>query len=311
MFLQNILHDEDILYSTIHWKDKKGDVMNNTFILIYSTFMLIPITICVYCLLPKIIFRMNRPANSSYSETAVENNLVKLFKSLPVPEKLKNYIMLRLNEAGMGDQNTWIYWMLITIAFPFLLFTILSIQKYNIGLKISMSSLCFVLPNIYLGGQIKKRKKVFIINAYKLYYFLHSQISSGIKVTDAIKGLYIIADHPLIQKTFISFVAQYELTLNIEESLQYLRKAFTGYDCEMLCVSIQQCMKTGMAGKTLLKMEQMMFAKYFNYLQKDTENFKTKLFISGVFAIVPLVMIFLCPVLFDALNAFDKIMVTV
>jgi hypothetical protein len=168
--------------------------------------------------------------------------------------------------------------------------------------------LCFILPTIFLGNKIQKRRQAFIFNAYKLYYFLHSQISSGIKVTDAIKGIYEIADHPLIQKTFIQFVAQYELTLNMEESLRILKRSFPGYDCEMLCASILQCVNTGMAGKTLLKMEQMMFSKYFFYLQKDTEKFKVKLIISGVFAIVPLVMIFLLPMVFDSYTAFNAMM---
>ncbi|MHB9143460.1 MAG: hypothetical protein ACYC25_16445 [Paludibacter sp.] len=256
--------------------------------------MMIPISAGMYFLLPKILLKTFSPRNVLQYDDAAKNNVLEFFKTVPIPHKIKDYFVLRLHESGIGNQDTWIYWILITLLFPFLLFAILSVENNSLGIKCSLTALCFVLPNIYLGGQIKKRKKVFIINAYKLYYFLHSQISSGIKVTDAIKGLYVIADHPLIQKTFISFVAQYELTLNIEKSLQYLRKSFTGYDCEMLCVSIQQCVNTGMAGKTLLKMEQMMFAKYFYYLQKDTENFKTKL----------------CPVLFDALNAFNKIMVT-
>jgi len=282
--------------------------MNVYIVFLFCVLFSIPLTILVYLILPKINHMIYLRNNKLHQDATIENIIIKKLSKIPFPAKLKRYLVLKLFESGLGDQNTWIYWIGLTFIFPGIMFLILSIQKYSIGTKFAFCALCFVLPNMYLKSQIEKRKRAFIINAYKLYYFLHSQISSGIKVTDAIKGLYEIADHPLIQKTFIQFVAQYELTLNIEESLQVLKQSFSGYDCEMLCVSIQQCVNTGMAGRTLLKMEQLMFAKYFYNLQKDTEKFKTKLLISGLFAIAPIIMIFLFPMLNDALKAFGTIL---
>ncbi len=282
--------------------------MSSKFIFGFSLFLMIPISVLVYFMLPKLFYKFESKAFHTAQESNFEKEFLKFFAKVPFPEKFKSLIIKKLYESGIGDQNTWMYWIIITIFMPVILFIILTIQNYSFGVKLALSALCFVIPNLYLSSLIEKRKRAFIISAYKLYYFLHSQISSGIKATDAIKGIYEIADHPLIQKTFIQFVAQYELTLNIEESLQIIRKSFSGYDCEMLCVSIQQCVNTGMAGKTLLKMEQMMFSKYFFYLQKDTAKFRTKLVISGVFAIAPLVMIFLFPVVYDAFKAFGNIM---
>jgi hypothetical protein len=164
------------------------------------------------------------------------------------------------------------------------------------------------LPALYLKNRTHYKNRIFVMNAFKLYHFLHSQISSGIKVTDAVKGLYEIVDHPAIQNVLIRFVAQYELTLNITDSLRIIRRSFPGYDCDMLCVSIEQCVNTGMAGRTLLKMEGIMFSKYFNYLQKETESYRTKILISGIFAIVPLVMIFLLPMIYDAFKGFEQIL---
>ena len=170
------------------------------------------------------------------------------------------------------------------------------------------SSGCFLLPNLYIRSRIAERQKAFLINAYKLYYFLHSQISAGIKSTDAVRGLHAIADHPLIHGTFVRFVAHFELTLNIGESLDIIRKAFKGYDAEMLCVSIRQCVETGTAGKTLLKMEQLMFAKYFYLLQKETTKHKTRLLISGLFAMAPMIILFSLPILYDAVKGFGDVL---
>lgn len=282
--------------------------MSGFFIMTYCILFIIPIVLTVYNTIPRITYRLGKQKYQNTRANKSEEVILKYFDKIPFPKKLKEYLILKIEESGIGDHCTWVYWIGITFIFPIILFLLLSFRQYALGPNIALCSLCLVLPNMYLHNQIEKRKRAFVINAYKLYYFLHSQISSGIKATDAIKGLYEIADHPLIQKIFIKFVAQYELTLNIEESLQVLRKSFSGYDCEMLCVSIQQCINTGMAGKTLLKMEQMMFAKYFFYLQKDTEKFKTKLLICGLFAILPLLMIFLFPMLFDAMKAFETMM---
>ena len=284
--------------------------MERYFILIYSLLLMIPVVIIIYHLIPKIACRLEKQKYRNVNETIFKKSLLDHMENVPFPKKGKEYLIKKIDESGIGDHNTWIYWMGVTLLLPGVLFILLSIRKYDIGIRIMLSILCFILPNILLGDKIKKRKQAFIFNAYKMYYFLHSQISSGIKVTDAIKGIYEIADHPLIQKTFIQFVAQYELTLNMEESLKILKRAFPGYDCEMLCASILQCVNTGMAGKTLLKMEQLMFSKYFFYLQKDTEKFKTKLIVSGIFAIVPLVMIFLLPMIFDSYTAFNALMQT-
>jgi hypothetical protein len=76
----------------------------------------------------------------------------------------------------------------------------------------------------------------------------------------------------------------------------------------MLCVSIRQCVETGVAGKTLLKMEQLMFAKYFYLLQKDTARYRTRLLISGLLVMAPLVILFALPIIYEAVSAFGQVM---
>lgn len=284
--------------------------MGNFLTLLFACVIQVPMTIIIFHLIPKIACHFDRPIPHGPNADERRRKLFEYLGNLPFPVKLKTHLIQQINVSGIGDPNAWIVLTGAMAVLPVMVFLFMTIRKYSLVTSLALGAISVVLPNIYLSGKIEKRNKAFVNNAYKLYYFLHSQISSGIKVTDAVKGLHEIADHPLIQKTFVQFVAKYELTLDIEDSLQILRKSFSGYDCEMLCVSIQQCVNTGMAGKTLLKMEQMMFAKYFCHLQKDTEKFKTRLLLSGIFTIVPLVMLFLLPVLYDAFRAFEKIMQT-
>lgn len=281
--------------------------MNDSYKIIFIL-LIIPVTSIIYLTLPKIFLLFTDRDYKEKTGSANEKILFSGFNRLPFPGRFKKKVLSFMNESGIGDTNSWIYWIILTFMLPLLLVVFMIFRGDSKIIIIGITCLCAVLPNIYIKSRIEKRKKAFIINAYKLYYFLHSQISSGIKVTDAIKGLHEIADDPLIHNTFVRFVAQYELTLNIDSSLKILRDSFSGYDCEMLCVSIEQCVNTGMAGRTLLKMEQIMFGKYFFYLQKDTEKYRTKLLISGLFAIIPVLMLFLMPMLFDAMQGFGQIM---
>lgn len=267
-----------------------------------------PVIFIVYIVLPGIYVSFSKE-RFSYTDINKETVMAqKLFSHIPIPDKFKNSILSKLHESGIGDSRTWMYWIILTVFLPFITTAAMIACGYSVITAVCLASCCFTLPNLYVKSRISDRQNAFLINAYKLYYFLHSQISSGIKSTDAVRGLHNIADHPLIHGVFVRFVAQYELTLNIEESLEVIRKAFKGYDAEMLCVSIRQCVETGIAGKTLLKMEQLMFAKYFYLLQKDTARYKTKLLIAGLFVMTPLVILFALPIVYDAVKGFGQVL---
>jgi len=265
----------------------------------------IPAVILIYHLIPKIYLYSK---SSSYRKSIENKNgeiFVFVIKHIPLPESVKLFTSKKLYEAGFDSISQTgkifiFYFMLPLLSGIYLLF---SQGSSTAGITAIASA--FLIPPFYIKKNIEKREKAFVINAYKIYSFLHSQISSGIKATDAVRGMYEIVDDPNIRDVFIKFAAKYEFTLDIGESLEIIRKSFSGYDCEMLCVSIEQCIKTGLAGKTMLKMEKIMFDKYFSYLKKNSEDYRTKLLISALFAIVPLVLIFILPVLFDAFKGLE------
>ncbi|MHB1452485.1 MAG: hypothetical protein ACYCYM_00815 [Saccharofermentanales bacterium] len=276
--------------------------------MIFIISITIPVILIVYIVLPGLYVSFSKD-RFSFTDADKEDMMArKLFSRIPIPDRFKKNILSKLHESGIGDSRTWMYWIILTVFLPFISAAVMIAGGYRIITAVCIASCCFTLPNLYIRSRISERQNAFLINAYKLYYFLHSQISSGIKSTDAVRGLHSIADHPLIHGTFVRFVAQYELTLNIEESLDVIRKAFKGYDAEMLCVSIRQCVETGIAGKTLLKMEQLMFAKYFYLLQKDTARYKTRLLIAGLFVMTPLVILFALPIVYDAVKGFGQVL---
>lgn len=270
--------------------------------------MFIPIGIIAYVLSPGVYLYIKNSDYRKEKQMKSEKTLNELFDFIPVDCKYMEKAMLKLSEAGIEKTGDFILFLMLTFLCPFTLAVYLLINGYGAGMAVAAGLISISMPGMYISAKINERKKAFTVSAYKLYYFLHSQITSGIKATDAIKGLHEIIDHPLVKKSFVKFVAQYELTLDIEKSLEIIRKSFGGYDCEMLCTSISQCINTGMAGKTMIKMEEIMFSKYFNCLQKDTDSYKTKLLISGILAMVPLIALFIIPMVYEAFEGLKVVL---
>ncbi len=268
----------------------------------------IPTIVLIYNLIPKMYLYIT---SSSYRENAGQKNekiFISVIELIPLPDKIRKYTSKKLSEAGFDSISEigkiFVLYFLLPLTFG--VYTFVSGDSNTVGA--TAIACAFLLPPFCVKKNIEKRERAFVINAYKIYSFLHSQISSGIKSTDAVRGIYEIVDDKTIRDVFVKFAAKYEFTLDIEKSLDIIRKSFSGYDCEMLCVSIEQCIKTGLAGKTMLKMEKIMFSKYFSYLKKNSEDYRTKLLISALFAIFPLILIFILPVLFDAFKGLEGIL---
>lgn len=278
----------------------------NSLNLIFCFFISIPAAVLIYNILPSVYILLCKQDNYHIRDGALDDFFKKTFNKIPKSNKLRNFITKKLYQSGVSEKKNLEIWAILVLIVPVLIFIFGVISNRGILFSLCTSTLSVLVPVMWINGKIKNRKNAFAKNAYKIYFFLHSQISSGIKPTDAIRGLYEISDNIFVRETFIKFVARYELTLNIDESLQIIQRSFTGYDAEMLCVSIKQCVQTGQAGKTLLKMEKMMFSKYFYFLQKETEKYKTRLLICGLLGTLPIMIMLSLPLIYEVLEGFKE-----
>ncbi len=171
-------------------------------------------------------------------------------------------------------------------------------------------ALCNVL---IIEAVVKSRRKElnmkFQKNAYKIYKYLHNQISSGVKVTDAVKGAYEVIEDKYLKNILIRLAAGYELTLDINTALDDFMSSFDGDEAETLCIAIKQGIMTGDNRELLSRQEEVMFKKYFNYIQAETDNCRNRSFIAaGMFTVVIVIMI-LIPLLNDMTEAIEKIFI--
>ena len=144
---------------------------------------------------------------------------------------------------------------------------------------------------------------------YKIYKYLHNQISSGVKVTDAVRCVYEIIEDRELRNILVRLAARYELTLDINAALEEFRSNFDAHEAETLSIALKQGIETGDNSELLAKQEDVMFKKYFNYIQAETDSCRNRsVAAASVFVAIVVVMI-IVPLLSEVSLAVGKIFI--
>lgn len=153
-----------------------------------------------------------------------------------------------------------------------------------------------VLINTAMESVISSNKRKinlrFQKHIYKIYKYLHNQISSGVKPTDAVRSVYEVTEDRELGAILVRLAARYELTLDIDTALEEFRSNFDAHEAETLCIALKQGIETGDNKELLAKQEDVMFKKYFNYIQAETDGCRNRsLAAASVFVAIVVVMI--------------------
>lgn len=147
----------------------------------------------------------------------------------------------------------------------------------------------------------------FKYSAYKIYRYLHNQISSGVCVTDAIKTAYKVVENSSLRDNLILMSARYARTLDIESSLEDFKSRYSLQEVDSLCIALKQGIATGDNKDILERQEKLMFNQYFNYVQAETEACKRKrTLVVAIYALIIIILIAI-PLINDANDAVSKI----
>ena len=170
-----------------------------------------------------------------------------------------------------------------------------------------------VLINVIMESVIKanmrKGNMRFQKYIYKIYKYLHNQISSGVKPTDAVRCVYEVTEDRELRGILVRLAARYELTLDIDAALEEFRSNFDAHEAETLCIAIKQGIETGDNKELLAKQEDIMFKKYFNYIQAETDSCRNRsVAAASVFVAIVAVMI-IVPMLGEVNQAIGNIFI--
>ena len=225
-------------------------------------------------------------------------------------KKTSLYLKAKIKAKKLGFKGEYpeFIYLFIRYGISVLIFIIAFIINFpSIEEAFKASILVFVIIVFNLRRKEKLLNLALQKYVYKIYKYLHNQIISGIKVTDAIKNVYEVIDDKRLKHALIRMAARYELTMDVDAALNELRAVYDNHEAESFCVAIKQGILTGDNSELLARQEDIMFKKYFNYIQSETDSCKTRSLAAAVVFIAIIVIMILIPILFEAAGAMGKI----
>lgn len=219
-------------------------------------------------------------------------------------QKIKNF----LKRAGYKGTYSVSWYTILQLVVPFVLSIITAVYR-NFSLAIAVF-LLLSLNTFYIVFKKGKRvAKQLEKSVYRIYKYLDNQVSAGVKSTDSIKSVYEVVDDKELKDILIRFAARYELTLDIDESLKDFCSYFNTLESETLAVAIKQGVDTGNNQNILMRQEEVMFNKYLNYIQMETENAKKKAALSMIAFMLIIIIMVAVPMFNDAKEALKQIFI--
>jgi hypothetical protein len=219
-------------------------------------------------------------------------------------EKEKNKVV----RAGFGEDKAVIVYIFIKYFFSIFLGIVGVITNYpDIYKGMLIFLIIFIASEFVVESEIKRNNRIFQKNAYKIYKFLNNQVSSGIRISEALKNLYMIIDDYNMKKVLIRFSAIYIQTTNIDLALKEFDKYYSTQESESLCICIKQGITSGDSSNLLMRQEEMMFSKYVNYIQMETEFQKQKGLICVTMLCIIIIIMIGVPLILDMNRAITSI----
>lgn len=216
----------------------------------------------------------------------------------------------KMKRAGYtGEKAPIIYLAIKFLAVPALFITGLILNYPDILPAFAIPIGMYTLIEAVLASNRRKISLKLQKYLYKIYKYLHNQISSGVRIPDAIGTVYEVIDDMKLRSIMIRFAAIYELTLDIDKALEEFRMNFDTHEAETLCVVLKQGIETGDNQELLSRQEDVMFKKYFNYIQAETDSCKTRSLLSAVMYTAIVVLMIIIPLINDTTDALNSIFV--
>lgn len=217
---------------------------------------------------------------------------------------------VKMKKAGYSGEYAAAIYLFVKYVLTVLLFlTALLFNFPDIVRSAMLAIMLTVIMELIVGKEKRKINLKFQKYIYKIYKYLHNQISSGVKVTDAVRTVYEVIDDKQLKFVLIRLAASYELTLDIDTALEDFRGNFDINEAETLCIALKQGIETGDNQELLARQEDVMFKKYFNYIQAETDSCKTRSLLAVAMFTAIVVIMIIVPLFNDMTEGVGKIFV--
>jgi len=303
--------------------------MNEIRVIFYSNKLLAAISIITIilngllssCLINIFSLKFNKYINEARGRRLVENSFYKKCANTVMRYfseyerrygKTGIYIWLKTTagRAGFKGRYSVLKYLSLQAALPLLVFVTAFLLNFpSLDEALKALAIVFITVWIVIARKSKRLDMALQRNGYKIYKYLHNQISSGVKVTDALKTVYEVVEDRNLKDALLRMAARYELTFDIDASLNEFKSVYNSYEGESFCVAIKQGILTGDNQGLLARQEEIMFKKYFSYIQAETDACRMRSIIAAVVFTAIIVIMILIPLFFQAGNAIEQIFI--
>lgn len=238
-------------------------------------------------------------------------NLFENYERRGVRNDIYKRIENKMKKSGYGSEKApFIYFVLKFIILPLLSLLFFIFSYPNILKALTATAVILIIMETVISFNRKAHNLKLQKNIYKIYKYLHNQVSSGVRVTDAIKTVYEVIEDKKLRNILIRLAATYELTHDIDKALGEFKSNYDIPEAETLCVALRQGVLTGDNRELLARQEDIMFNKYFYYIQAETDNCRLKSTAAVALFCAVIVIMILIPMIRDISEAIGSIFIS-
>lgn len=214
-----------------------------------------------------------------------------------------------LDKTHLSKEDKLVFHLIWSVLIPFLCVAGSVREPYLMKTFMFVFFCSIIAKKVLLLSFKKQRVMVFNKNAYRLYKFLHNQLSAGVQPKESMASLYRIVHEPFLRERLKALGSMYAQTLDFEIAFDEIAGYYGGSDVEAFKIAIKQGLDMGDNLNTIKKQEALMFSKYMNYLQLETNRQKIKtLVVVSIFCFIIIFMIGL-PLMIELNQAIDLIFI--
>jgi len=240
---------------------------------------------------------------------AVITDVASAFRKYDAVDRILDHARKTVKKCGYSSKKAMYIYLTVKFVLPLSIFLISVILNNNGVLRpMAGSALVFIAVDMVIRSERKKLNLKFQLNAFRIYKYLHNQTTAGVRTTDAIKTVYEVVDDKVLKDALIKMAASFELTKDIDKSSAELLERFDTNDVQTLCASLKLGADTGDNAGILARQEELMFKKYFNYIQAETDSCRTRGVIAAILFTSIIVIMITIPLLKDVAVSVERIL---
>lgn len=256
------------------------------------------LVVIIYRLIPSVLFRFSFVMREIRKMFAI-NQCSSLHDDKPINPAVR--ISQYLHSAGISSKGRLFMFAVFYILVPFYLL----ISGYSNAWLFAVCWICIF--NSFISHLKKRRSQYFGSILYKVYRFINMELESGLILGDILVSLPESTDDKELRAVLARMSNAWRLTGDLDLAVGELEQIFGSHETALLANNLRQCLLTGVAGKAFGQMENLLFARYVEYVRRKSKQLQGSMLLCSILALLPVIILMLWPIISEMLSALASV----